>query len=73
MIGSYRKAMTLYVEISQKSDEELIDIVRKWFDGKEADIMKAEFATRELEKRGYKPTITFEKEADNHDVNLFQA
>jgi len=61
MIDNYRKAMALYVEISQKSDEELMNIVRSFVDGEEADAMKAEFAMRELRRRGYRLTVAFGK------------
>jgi len=61
MKHNYSKDMALYVEIQKSTDKELIDLVRSWFNGKEIDIRKIEFAARELENRGYKLTVTFER------------
>jgi len=62
MIDNYRKAMTLFLSFEEKSDEELMNIVRSFVGGKGTDALKAEFAMRELERRGYKLTVAFEKE-----------
>jgi len=62
MRDSYRKAMMLLVELREKSDEELMNIARRWIDGEESDPMKAEFAARELRRRRYRMTIAFVKE-----------
>ncbi|MBW2561596.1 MAG: hypothetical protein JRE40_12185 [Deltaproteobacteria bacterium] len=61
MKHDYAKDMALYVEIQKSTDKELMDLVHSWFNGKEIDIRKIEFAVRELENRGYKPAITFER------------
>jgi len=53
--------MMLFVEFREKSDEELMNIVRRWVDGEETDAMKAEFAMRELGRRGYRLTVAFER------------
>ena len=54
--------MMLFIEFREKSDEELINIARRWIDREESDPMKAEFAARELGRRGYRMTIAFVKE-----------
>ena len=64
MIDNYRNVITLFIEFREKSDEELMNVVRSFADRKETDVLKAEFAMRELRGRGYKPTVAFEKEGD---------
>jgi len=62
MKNNYSRAMKLYIEISESDDNELISIVHRYLKGEDIDLLKVEFAVRELKKRGYKPVITFKKE-----------
>jgi len=62
MKNNYSRAMKLYIEISESDDGKLISLVRRYINGEDIEPLKVEFAVRELRKRGYKSTITFEKE-----------
>jgi len=58
----WSETFSLFVTLSNATDEELMNIVREFFETGQGNTKAAEMAVKILRERGYKPAITFVKD-----------
>jgi len=58
---SWAETMKMYLELAERTDEELAKIFKKGVERYGEDTVKGIYAAKLLRKRGYRPAVLFEK------------